>query len=80
MRNTHANVVERLIAFLMGRRIVTCNRCGWRGRTRGEVAKTSHGRKPSSKAELAQVLEIDLGALDRRLDKIESPRLNLVKP
>jgi hypothetical protein len=76
-------LLERLVALLLGQRVIFCGRCGWQGRLSKSADTSSsshrrrrrHHRRQSHEPVLPPINELDLEALDRGLGDVPPRRL-----
>ena len=69
-RSVPANPLQWIFAFLRGQRVITCHRCGWRGRQ--SPLKDAPAPRAESGGSRSSARAIDYAALDRAMAPDES--------
>ena len=81
--------LERLLALLLRQRVISCGRCGWRGRIKGSAdtgGKKSHTRRRRRSARVEEFAapsdapELNLAELDRALERNRPDALEKDEP
>jgi hypothetical protein len=65
-----ANPLQRIVAFLRGQHVITCHRCGWRGRQ--APLKEAPAARAAGEASRSSARALDYTALDRAMTRDES--------
>jgi hypothetical protein len=69
-RSVSANPLQWILALLRGQRVITCHRCGWRGRQ--SPLKDAPARRADGGGSRPSARAIDYAALDRAMALDES--------